>query len=55
MMFGVGKTYTDHIELFESCGSSRPDRQFPASIPWTFQKENTVLDGKVEEAGASST
>ena len=24
---------------------------FTAWIPWTFQKENTVLDGKVEEAG----
>ena len=24
---------------------------FTAWIPWTFQKENTMLDGKVEEAG----
>ena len=52
MMFGVGETYEQRVEHFEVVRSLQ-DRTngFTAWIPWTFQKENTVLDGKVEEAG----
>src|SRR6266496_1219929 len=52
MMFGVEETYEDRIEHFRVVRDLQ-DRTggFTAWIPWTFQKENTVLDGKVEEAG----
>ncbi len=52
MMFGVGETYRDRVEHFRVVRDLQ-DRTggFTAWIPWTFQKENTVLDGKVEEAG----
>jgi cyclic dehypoxanthinyl futalosine synthase len=52
MMFGVGETYGDRVKHFEVVRDLQ-DRTggFTAWIPWTFQKENTALDGKVEEAG----
>jgi cyclic dehypoxanthinyl futalosine synthase len=52
MMFGVGETYEERVEHFGVVRDLQ-DRTggFTAWIPWTFQKENTVLDGKVEEAG----
>jgi len=52
MMFGVGETYAQRVEHFRVVRELQ-DRTggFTAWIPWTFQKENTVLDGKVEEAG----
>jgi cyclic dehypoxanthinyl futalosine synthase len=52
MMFGVGETYEQRVKHFEVVRDLQ-DRTggFTAWIPWTFQKENTVLDGKVEEAG----
>lgn len=52
MMFGVGETCRDRVKHFEVVRDLQ-DRTggFTAWIPWTFQKENTVLDGKVEEAG----
>jgi len=52
MMFGVGETYADRVEHFRVVRELQ-DRTsgFTAWIPWTFQKENTVLDGKVEEVG----
>ena len=52
MMFGVGETYEDRVEHFRVVRDLQ-DRTggFTAWIPWTFQKENTELDGKVEEAG----
>ena len=52
MMFGVGETYPQRVAHFEVVRKLQ-DRTggFTAWIPWTFQKENTVLDGKVEEAG----
>jgi cyclic dehypoxanthinyl futalosine synthase len=52
MMFGVGETYEDRVEHFRVVRDLQ-DRTggFTAWIPWTFQKENTVLDGVVEEAG----
>jgi cyclic dehypoxanthinyl futalosine synthase len=52
MMFGVGETYADRVEHFRVVRDLQDrTRGFTAWIPWTFQKENTVLDGKVEEAG----
>ena len=52
MMFGVGETYAQRVEHMRVVRELQ-DRTggFTAWIPWTFQKENTVLDGKVEEAG----
>ena len=52
MMFGVDETYADRVEHFRVVRDLQ-DRTggFTAWIPWTFQKENTVLDGKVEESG----
>jgi cyclic dehypoxanthinyl futalosine synthase len=52
MRFGVGETYEERVEHFGVVRDLQ-DRTggFTAWIPWTFQKENTVLDGKVEEAG----
>jgi cyclic dehypoxanthinyl futalosine synthase len=52
MMFGVGETYADRVEHFRVVRDLQ-DRTggFTAWIPWTFVKENTDLDGKVEEAG----
>ena len=52
MMFGVGETHRDRVKHFEVVrGLQDRTGGFTAWIPWTFQKENTVLDGKVEEAG----
>ncbi|HKC24308.1 MAG TPA: cyclic dehypoxanthinyl futalosine synthase [Thermoanaerobaculia bacterium] len=59
MMFGVGETYAErvtHLELVRSVQdeSLREGREsFTAFIPWTFQEENTALDGKVETAGGT--
>ncbi len=52
MMFGVGESYADRVTHFEVVRSLQ-DRTggFTAWIPWTFQKENTALDQKVDEAG----
>ena len=52
MMFGVGETYGERVRHFEVVRDLQ-DRTggFTAWIPWTFVKENTDLDGKVEEAG----
>jgi cyclic dehypoxanthinyl futalosine synthase len=52
MMFGVGETYAQRVEHFRVVRDLQ-DRTggFTAWIPWTFVKENTDLDGKVEEAG----
>jgi cyclic dehypoxanthinyl futalosine synthase len=52
MMFGVGESYGERVEHMRVVRDLQ-DRTggFTAWIPWTFQKENTPLDGKVEEAG----
>ena len=52
MMFGVGETHAQRVEHMAVVRDLQ-DRTggFTAWIPWTFQKENTVLDGKVEEVG----
>jgi cyclic dehypoxanthinyl futalosine synthase len=52
MMFGVGETYAQRVAHFEVVRQLQ-DRTggFTAWIPWTFQRENTALDQKVDEAG----
>ena len=52
MMFGVGEPLAARVEHFlrvrelqDSTGG------FTAFIPWTFQEENTALDGKVPVSG----
>ncbi len=57
MMFGVGETHEQrlhHLEVVRrvqdaSLGEGR--ESFTAFIPWTFQEENTAMDGTVETAG----
>jgi cyclic dehypoxanthinyl futalosine synthase len=59
MMFGVGESYSErveHLELVRSVQdvSLKEGREsFTAFIPWTFQEENTALDGQVETAGGT--
>ncbi|MBC8646215.1 MAG: dehypoxanthine futalosine cyclase [Thermoanaerobaculia bacterium] len=52
MMFGVSETMAQRVEHMRVVRDLQ-DRTagFTAWIPWTFVKENTDLDGKVEEAG----
>jgi cyclic dehypoxanthinyl futalosine synthase len=52
MMFGVGETYAQRVAHFRVLRDLQ-DRTggFTAWIPWTFQEENTALDGKVPLAG----
>ena len=52
MMFGVGETYAQRVAHFEVVrGLQDRTGGFTAWIPWTFQRENTALDEKVDEAG----
>ena len=54
MMFGVGETYAErvaHLDVVRRVQDAALDggkESFTAFIPWTFQEENTELDGKVE-------
>ena len=52
MMFGVGETSAQRVAHFDVVRRLQ-DRSggFTAWIPWTFQRENTALDQKVDEAG----
>jgi cyclic dehypoxanthinyl futalosine synthase len=52
MMFGVGETLPQRVEHMRVVRDLQ-DRTggFTAWIPWTFQEENTALDGKVKLAG----
>lgn len=56
MMFGVGETYAErvaHLEVvrqIQDASLSEGKESFTAFIPWTFQEENTALDGTVELA-----
>ena len=56
MMFGVGETYAQRVAHFRVLRDLQ-DRTggFTAWIPWTFQEENTALDGKVRSPADSST
>ncbi len=57
MMFGVGETHEErlhHLDVVrrtQDASLSEGVESFTAFIPWTFQEENTALDGKVETAG----
>lgn len=54
MMFGVGETYAERIahlavvRRIQDTSLSEGRESFTAFIPWTFQEENTELDGTVE-------
>ncbi len=57
MMFGVGESYEERLNHFEVVRRLQDEslaeggQSFTAFIPWTFQEENTPLDGAVETAG----
>lgn len=57
MMFGVGETveqrvaHLDVVRSIQDASLAEGRESFTAFIPWTFQEENTALDGKVETAG----
>ncbi len=50
MMFGVGETYAERVEhlavVRRAPGRVARRADFTAFIPWTFQEENTALDGR---------
>ena len=54
MMFGVGETYgeriahLDVVRRIQDESLAEGKESFTAFIPWTFQEENTALDGTVE-------
>ena len=57
MMFGVGETaeqrlnHFDVVRRLQDESLAEGNESFTAFIPWTFQEENTALDGQVETAG----
>ncbi len=57
MMFGVGETHEQRLHHLDIVRRVQDDslaegvESFTAFIPWTFQEENTAMDGKVETAG----
>lgn len=57
MMFGVGETYeqrVNHLDVVRDLQDesvTAGNESFTAFIPWTFQEENTALDGTVETSG----
>jgi cyclic dehypoxanthinyl futalosine synthase len=57
MMFGVGETHEERLAHFDvvrrtqDASLAEGVESFTAFIPWTFQEENTALDGRVETAG----
>ncbi len=57
MMFGVGETHEQRLHHLDVVRRAQDEslaeggESFTAFIPWTFQEENTALDGKVETAG----
>ena len=59
MMFGVGETHEQRLQHFDVVrrvqDASLADgvESFTAFIPWTFQEENTAMDGTVETAGGT--
>jgi cyclic dehypoxanthinyl futalosine synthase len=52
MMFGVGEPYAARVEHL-TCVRDLQDSTggFTAFIPWTFQEENTAMEGEVEPSG----
>jgi cyclic dehypoxanthinyl futalosine synthase len=59
MMFGVGEgveervAHLDVIRTLQDEALVEGGASFTAFIPWTFQEENTALDGKVEVSGGT--
>ena len=59
MMFGVGETFQErvrHLDVIRSLQDESlagGEASFTAFIPWTFQEENTALDGTVEISGGA--
>ena len=57
MMFGVGETHEERLHHFDvvrraqDASLAEGVESFTAFIPWTFQEENTAMDGTVETAG----
>ncbi len=52
MMFGVGEPYAARVEHFLRVRELQDETGgFTAFIPWTFQEENTALDGEVPVSG----
>jgi len=57
MMFGVGETHEQRLHHFDvvrrvqDASLAEGVESFTAFIPWTFQEENTAMDGTVETAG----
>jgi cyclic dehypoxanthinyl futalosine synthase len=57
MMFGVGESWEQRLNHFDVVRRLQDEslaagvESFTAFIPWTFQEENTALDGQVETAG----
>jgi cyclic dehypoxanthinyl futalosine synthase len=56
MMFGVGETFEqriahwDVVRELQDQALAEGTESFTAFIPWTFQEENTAMDGTVETA-----
>jgi cyclic dehypoxanthinyl futalosine synthase len=59
MMFGVGETaeervhHLDVVRTIQDASLADAPESFTAFIPWTFQEENTAMDGTVETAGGA--
>jgi len=59
MMFGVGESleermnHLDVVRELQDESSREAGASFTAFIPWTFQEENTALDGQVEVSGGA--
>ncbi len=59
MMFGVGESFEErvrHLDVVRTLqdeSHARGAASFTAFIPWTFQEENTALDGQVEISGGA--
>ena len=52
MMFGVGEPFSARVEhLLQVRDLQDASGGFTAFIPWTFQEENTDLEGEVEPSG----
>ena len=52
MMFGVGESLASRVHHFRLIRELQDETAgFTAFIPWTFQEENTALDGKVAISG----
>ncbi len=59
MMFGVGESLEERVHHLEVIRALQDESlalgaaSFTAFIPWTFQEENTALDGQVEVSGGA--